>query len=125
MMPQAEGLKSSDVRYDQTAKRQSDASRDLQSVLLLCCSAALCAMWSQSRVQDAQVSLVNRIVGIPSSIGALCSNQVTNLKSLFITHLDQYATQSVFFFRTLKLLVPRFRSYPEYTPLHSRSHCVE
>jgi hypothetical protein len=41
IVPQAAGLGSDAVRYDQTAKQQSDVSRDLQSALLLCCSVAL------------------------------------------------------------------------------------
>jgi hypothetical protein len=48
--PQAEGLYATTFVATSCQDQQSDVSRDLQSALLLCCSAALYALWIQSRL---------------------------------------------------------------------------
>lgn len=106
---------SDDVRCDQLPRQQSVLSRDLQSALLLCCSAALYALWIQSRLHTSRVSLVYRTVEFPSFIGASCSTEVTQLESLFITQLDQCATQTIFL--TLKPLVTRSTFLPRVHPI--------
>ena len=73
MRPQAEGQIATTFVATSCQEQQSVVSRDLQSALLLCCSAALYALWTQSRLHNSRVSLVYRTVEFPSFIGASCS----------------------------------------------------
>ena len=73
MRPQAEGQIATTFVATSCQEQQSVVSRDLQSALLLCCSAALYALYTQSRLHNSRVSLVYRTVEFPSFIGASCS----------------------------------------------------